>query len=293
MRPVLAREFGPKVPLRRQAGLAGLVIAILLVLIAALALTQTQGRSTSVQSTRNSEAQVPMLRIQASLLNFVRLNRRLPCPAAPLLDSGLPTPNGPTVAPAFACNNPDGTVPWAVLGLSASDVLDPWGRKISYRVVSGSKSATVIDGLDRSQCDTDILIPALPPRNNLPDATTGLCQMSATLAPRTLISSLVGIPSLTVNDKGVLVNGVAYVLVSHGETGRGAYLTGGQRLLPLPAMGGAESSNASVGSYAKATPNTTIAADQPTFFDDVVVYDLLATLIEKSGLGARDWPDVP
>jgi len=101
---------------------------------------------------------------------------------------------------------------------------------------------------------------------------------------------LTGIPSLTVNDKGANVTGVAYVLVSHGETGRGAYLPSGQRLLPLPASGGAEASNASVGSYAITTSNSTAAVDQATFFDDIVVYESLINLIEKSGLAARNWP---
>jgi len=273
-----------------QDGLAGLVIVILLVLIAVFTLAQMQGRGISLQATRNSEVQAPMARIQARLLDFVRINKRLPCPAAPLLNTGLPVPNGPTVASAYACNNPDGTMPWAVLGLSANDVLDPWGRKISYRVVSGAKSATVSDGLDRSQCDTEVLIPALPPATNLPDAITGLCQKPITVLPRTLVTTLTGIPSLTVNDKGANVTGVAYVLVSHGETGRGAYLPSGQRLLPLPASGGAEASNASVGSYAITTSNSTAAVDQATFFDDIVVYESLINLIEKSGLAARNWP---
>jgi type II secretory pathway pseudopilin PulG len=293
MQPVLVHEFDHNVrSLHHQTGLIGLVIVVLLVLLAGFALVQMQGRNISLQASRNSEALVPMSRIQAALLEFVRLNKRLPCPAAPLLDTGLPVPNGPTVTPPSACNNPDGTVPWAVLGLSAGDALDPWGRKISYRVVSGLKSATVTDGLDRSACDTLLLVFALPPGDNSPD-TTGLCKKPVTAAPRTLVTSLTGIPGLVVHDKGTTINGVAYVLVSHGETGRGAYLAGGQRLLPLPAPSGLEALNTGIADYARATPNTTVPADQAAFFDDVVVYELLTNLIDKSGLAARNWPDIP
>lgn len=293
MRPDSARGFAHNVPARNyQTGLTGLIIVVLLVLLAGFALVQMQGRNISLQVSRNSEALVPMSRIQSALLEFVRLNKRLPCPAAPLLDTGLPVPDGPTVTPPLACNNPDGTVPWAVLGLSAADALDPWGRKISYRVVSGLKSATVTDGLDRSQCDAELVVFASPPGDNSPD-TAGLCKKPVTVAPRTLVTNLTGIPSLTVNDKGTTISGVAYVLVSHGETGRGAYLRGGQRLLPLPPVGGAEASNAAVGSYVVSTPNTTVAPDQAAFFDDIVVYELLSNLIEKSGLVARNWPDIP
>jgi hypothetical protein len=294
MQPVLAHAFAHNVRSRQyQTGLTGLIIVALLVLLAGFVLVQLNGRSIALQASRNSEAMVPMSRIQAALLEFVRVNKRLPCPAAPSLDTGLPVPNGPTVTPPPACNHPDGTVPWAVLGLSANDVLDPWGRKISYRVVSGSRSATVLDGLDRSPCDTELLILASPPGNNLPDSTTGLCQKPIAATPRTLVTNLIGIPSLTVIDKGTNVIGVAYVLVSHGETGRGAYLSGGQRLLPLPTAGGAEASNASIGNYARATPNTMVAVDQAAFFDDIVVYELLTNLIDKSGLAARNWPDIP
>ena len=292
MQPVSAREFVLNMQRRfHQRGLAGLIIVLLLALIAGFALTRMQGHGISRQASRNSEASIPMLRVQAALLDFARLYKRLPCPAAPLLDLGLPAPNGPTVGTA-TCSNPDGTVPWAVLGLSANDVLDPWGRKISYRVVSGKKSATVSDGLDRSQC-ADKATAAVPPHDNLPDPATELCKTSGATLPRTSTASLNPIPSLSVNDKGTWVSGVAYVLVSHGETGRGAYLTGGQRLLPLPTAGGAEASNVGVGSYVVATPNTTVAVDLAAFFDDVVVYESLINLIDKSGLAPRNWPDIP
>jgi type II secretory pathway pseudopilin PulG len=294
MRPVLVREFAHSVRIRtKQTGFVALIFVILLVLIAGFALVQMQGRSISQQASRNSEALAPMTRIQAALLEFVRLNKRLPCPAAPLLDTGLPVPNGPTVTPPPACNNPDGTVPWAVLGLSAADALDPWGRKISYRVVSGSKSATVTDGLDRSQCDTLIIPPPVPANAYQPDPITGLCKRPAFPAttPRTLVNNLSVIPGLAINDLGSNINGVAYVLISHGETGRGAYLPGGQRLLPLPTIGGGEALNTGTGIFSRPSSNTTVTADQITFFDDIVVYELLIDLIVKSGLAARDWPD--
>lgn len=63
--------------------------------------------------------------------------------------------------------------------------------------------------------------------------------------------------------------------------------------MPLPTAGGAEASNAGVVSYVLGTPNTTVLVDQATFFDDLIVYESLTNLIEKSGLAARDWPDFP
>jgi type II secretory pathway pseudopilin PulG len=280
--------------LRRQRGLVGLLLAIVLLLIAGVMLLAMLNRAISSRSARQSEVQAPMTRIQAALLEYVRINRRLPCPAAPTLDGGSPVPNNATAA----CTNPDGTVPWAVLGLSQADVLDPWGRKISYRVVSGARSATTANGLDQSQCDTAIVVPPADPAKYSIDSTTNMCRRSdppsATLNPRALLSQLPAIPALIVTDMSVPKNDVAYVLINHGETGRGAYLVGGQRLLPLPVAGSSEALNTGAGvSYAKIAANASVAITDPAYFDDVVVYERLGDLIAKAGLQARDWVDLP
>lgn len=267
-----------------QRGLVGIVIVVTLVLLAGFALIQMQGRNIIFQSSRNSEALIPFTRIQFALLDFARINKRLPCPAKPSDDTGDPQPNSPTPV----CNNSNGTVPFSVLGLSLNDVLDPWGRKISYRVISGPQSATVFEGLDRSQCIDPIIA-----SNNPPDSTTQLCLKPAPLSRRTTFTNLVSIPSLTVTDNFSPASGVVYVLISHGETGRGAYLPGGQQLQPLPLAGSDEKLNTGTGNYVRSTPNTTMDVNQVGFFDDIVVYEKLQNLIDKAGLKARQWPDVP
>ena len=272
-----------------QRGLVGIVIVVTLVLVAGLALIQMQGRNITLQSSRNSEALIPFTRIQTALLDFARINKRLPCPANPLNDTGVPQPINPTAT----CSNPDGTVPFAVLGLSANDVLDPWGRKISYRVWwDSANSATVFEGLDRSQCDSIIVTAAISLGGNGVDPITGFCKKPVSATPRTLISNL-GNLGLTVKDNNASVSGVAYVLISHGETGRGSYLPGGQRLLPLPVAGSEEELNTGIAQYAKSTPDTTVDISQIKFYDDIVVYEKLKDIIDKSGLKARDWPDIP
>lgn len=83
-------------------------------------------------------------------------------------------------------------------------------------------------------------------------------------------------------------NGAAYVLISHGESGAGAYSTGGV-LMP-----------GSVPMSARETPNTNNAALQPfyvdapfvegsgaTHFDDILSRPSVMSVITKAQLGPR------
>ena len=120
----------------------------------------------------------------------------------------------------------------------------------------------------------------------------GIC-VKTPLSLRTTFTNLIPSPSFTITDNGSSVSGVVYVLISHGETGRGAYLPGGQRLQPLPLAGSDEELNTGTTKYVKSVPNTTMDVNQVGFFDDIVVYENLQNLIDKAGLKARKWPDVP
>jgi hypothetical protein len=277
---------------RHQRGYVALVVAIVLLVLASFFLLNAVNSGLQTLSTRHAEAVRLLQRIQSALVEYARLNKRLPCPADPAADTGLPVPNAPTVPPA-TCVHPGGTVPWAVLQMTGTDALDPWARKISYRVTSGSAGATVAGGLDRSQCDVLNAIPPVNPDDYFVDSTTGLCKQLVPPAtkPRTLLSNVIAVPSLALTDNGTGVSGVAYALISHGESGRGAYLIGGQRVLPMPSAGSSELTNTGTLSVVRATPNTTVPADQPAFFDDIVRYETLANLITRAGLQARDWPD--
>lgn len=125
-----------------------------------------------------------------------------------------------------------------------------------------------------------------------PDINIGIC-VKTPLSLRTTFTNLIPSPSFTITDNGSSVSGVVYVLISHGETGRGAYLPGGQRLQPLPLAGSDEELNTGTTKYVKSVPNTTMDVNQVGFFDDIVVYVNLQDLIDKAGLKARKWPDVP
>lgn len=268
----------------RQQGASGLFVAIILVLVAVGALAVLAiSRSTS-QNDRGMQAAVRMKAIQAALQGFVAANGRLPCPARPTLGTGDADPDSATAD----CNFTQGTVPWHTLGLKPEDAIDPWTNKISYRVYTGAAgSLAQAEGASLVQCDT--VEPSPAGVSPVAGSAGGLCRPTQNT---TEAQFLVG-KGFTVTQFGAAVNGVAYVLISHGPSGRGAYTSAGvQQVLPA---GTDESTNlaaAPVGGFvAKAHSDPAVVVTDNTFFDDTIAFAQLDDLIRKSGRMARDWPE--
>lgn len=203
--------------------------------------------------------------VKQALVQFALINGRLPCPANSTLltatnDSGLSDPVGAVTN----CTNPQnaGTVPWASLGIAREASLDPWGRKLTYRVYQTASGFTQGNG---ARCDTG---PTTPP----PQA----CNAAAfTVVPQSG-------PNLT---------DIAFVVISHGSTGYGARLAQGGQLAPLPAAGNtAERNNYSAGGpFHDAQPSDpSIPPDAINHFDDHVLYMTRNDLARLAGL-RRDW----
>ena len=224
-----------------------------------------------------------LVAIQHAIAAYVALNSRLPCPANPLVaNDGISDPSTPNPT----CNSPAGVVPWITLGISPDVVLDGWNRRISFRVFDGATGLTQTDGASMVNCDTNIP-PAVPPAVDFPLATGDLCGTAHTNRDTQFLTG----KGLTVNVSGVSVTELAYVLVSHGESGFGAYLPGGGRVLPLPAAGDELTNTGVAGTYVSnrhSDPGTDPAI--AAHFDDVLAWATIRDLATKSGLQARDWP---
>jgi hypothetical protein len=157
---------------------------------------------------------------------------------------------------------------------------DGWNRLISYRVLNGARGLTQLGGT--SMVDCDVGLPFGP--DDLP--TNGLCGANHLNLEKQFLSN----KGLIVNDVGNLVSGVAFVLVSHGESGLGGYGTNGTQL-PLPASPAESTNTGAVGPFqqlAHSAPGTDSSAT--SHFDDILVWMRLEDLIRKSGLAGRDWP---
>ncbi|MEQ1882372.1 MAG: hypothetical protein ABL878_15540 [Burkholderiales bacterium] len=238
-------------------------------------------------------AQSTLSRIEDSIVRYAAVNSRLPCPANPALDSSIAaagfadadTTN--TLAPT-TCSYPVGVVPWRSLGLTANDVIDPWGRLVTYRVYSGTIGLTKAGGASRVNCDTDNGSTVESP------PVSGLCATNTnTLKASFLTHPLYeGTKGLLVSDFGTTVTAVAYTLIIHGPTGLGGYLPSGARMT----MPGATAAD-----YANTQPSATVVkaaysaegvtAGAPGHFDDIVAYKTIDDLIRLAKLEARNWPE--
>lgn len=209
---------------------------------------------------------VSFKKIHDALMQFAMLNRRLPCPATGLSHDGsesLSPPSDPTT-----CFTPGGVVPWKAIGLAESEALDPWGRYISYRVLDGS------NGLTKPTTPAPPLSDCL---DELVTTTYALSGPSGAACNSTThensVSDFLVTQGVTVNDMGTAKK-VPYVLISMGETGRGAFYPGGTAPVPPASSASKEFLNAgSLGTYWITAPSDqSVAVDDASHFDDVLSY---------------------
>ena len=293
--------------LSRQRGLGGAFVAIVLLLVAVVALASL-GLSRLISTNRASEKSTAGLaQLADAMEQFVAATGRLPCPANP----ALPTTDanwGVEVVPSpnlGVCTHPDGTVPWMTIAAKADDALDAWGWKVSYRVFTGTAgtagSLTQDGGASMVRCDT--VEPTAGNATGVSGVKGGLCAPDPDPTGDTTLRSTV--ESMFLANKGMTVAekapsgavlkttlDVAYVLLSHGSTGVGAYSASGQRN-SMPAVTGDEFSNTSASGpfvikpFSEAGTEPTLAAH----YDDRLVYRTLPDLVKRTKLGARNWPD--
>lgn len=264
---------------RHQSGSAMLVMVVILLIFTAISVFGTRLLSSiSQQAGQSGGTSTNLETVRKSLVNFVAINGYLPCPADGALDTGVANPAGVTQT----CATPDGTVPWATLGISQAMGQDGWSRKISYRVYQGSTGLTIAGGADMTNCKID------PPTPLDPGAAPSLCASNHTTSPAGFFAHRSG---LSVNDTGSVVGQVGFVLISHGETGYGAWLPGGGRM-PLPGQNNVpEFTNTQTGTtyYRQAYTDKSIPATAINHFDDATVYMTMTDLISQAKRNARVW----
>jgi type II secretory pathway pseudopilin PulG len=280
-------------PGKRQRGFSLALVAVIILVMVAVFVAAKVFERTEMAAPRTQETQAKFARAHAALLSYVSANQRLPCPANPVLDSGLADPEVATIT----CNSPGGTLPWVTLGMSRNDGYDAWGWKISYRVFSGGVgSLTQAEGASMVKCECNLnAAGAVCEPTPAPPTAAGLCSSSTDpLTYATTESLFLAPPRLQVNDFGTIHTDAAYVLVSHGPSGLRAYTAAGVRRMDLTITSVAEFNNtADAGPFTAKAPSGGLSPDDPNFFDDVISYIAVANLIHNAGLGGRDWPDPP
>ncbi len=230
-------------------------------------------------------------RIRRAVVVYVAQNGKLPCGVnGAAADSGNGNFPG---SGSCATTRRVGVVPWNTLNLPQADSFDGWGRKISYRVYYGTTGLTGPTAgagfADMTQCDSSAPGGGVSGGNSL--CRSGL---SANSGSRTSEGAFLNIglrPGFTVYDNGVQVSQVGIVLISHGESGKGAYLGNTVRMGSPNGLNLAETYNLSAtGPFYGATRSPDNIDDTAVnHYDDRIVYMTIRDLIYAAGRGPRDW----
>jgi hypothetical protein len=279
----------------RQAGVSLVLLALVVLIGVAIFIAVKLLERREDTGTRGVETGLRFNHVQDALVSFVAQNQRLPCPADPALDTGDADPLGASAG----CNSAKGTIPWKTIGMGRDDSFDRWGNKISYRVFSGTTGLTQSEGASTVHCDTSNLDPA-----------TGVVMGTAVLGANGLCDTthdhLAGLPlpalpgtflfgkGLQVNDFGTTRTDIAYVLISHGPTGLGAYTAAGvQKALPTSAseLANIDTTTPAAQFVSQASSSPEIPADAATHFDDLLAFRGISEIITQANLLARDWPE--
>lgn len=281
-------------------GFSLLEIAIVLAILGFVLTIGLKSTGAYLSAERRQTTVARLAGVDAALVNYVALQKRLPCPAAGALATGAALAGVEVVRNAngtctlAALNN--GVVPWVTLGITEAEAQDGWGNRISYRTSNAVGAALTIDNkMDMSLCDPAgadalpavALRPTLtctittPPLNYLLGAGRGLQVQDGA--------------GVSLMDPATLATGAAYILISHGENRAGAYSSGGtiQIGLPpvLPATPTLEDRNKNrnadptyPGFFVDAPQNDSGGAAQ---FDDIVLRPTIMSVVTRAGLGPR------
>ncbi len=155
---------------------------------------------------------------------------------------------------------------------------------------SGNAGFTQLDGINLSDCNTQSWatggVSAEGKCNPSPHDTRD----TTYLAYRNLAAN-----SLSIQSESGTSSGYAFVLISHGESGAGAFLAEGGTRVGLPSAAVREYPNTqATGTYAnwtRSAPGT--AATDATFFDDAVLALTVVDVVNASKLVARSWDEPP
>lgn len=257
--------------------------------------------------------------LDAAFVNYVAVNKRLPCPASGALDPSVPADlanmgveGARDASGDCTLQQASGVVPYVALGLSEADSLDGWENRITYRAGYG---LTRTSALDMTYCD--------------PAGTKGAADTSGTPPPggscyATCISGAAMTECSSSKDylasKGFYVKdgggnnimdpssymGAAYLAISHGRNTYGAYTSKGTLIAtPRIEVLGINALKGTSEEFNINGPTKTIDATTPTtantfrdaaysegsveavYFDDLILRPSVIALIQKANLGPR------
>jgi prepilin-type N-terminal cleavage/methylation domain-containing protein len=297
-------------------------MAIVLVIAGIIAVMLLGASSAFLDNEKRKNVRARLDAVEVALVNFVAVNKRLPCPANGTKQSnagaGLEVLSAPGVCDVTVAA--DGVLPWVALGLTEIEASDPWNARLTYRVDPALTQALPKPLLmNMSNCD---------PSSTGPAGAGGIC--SAPVLPCTGTTGCTS-PTNFLAGKGLDVwdgqngttgwlarqnnstagTGAAWVVISHGPSGAGAYNAQG-KLQPGTVDLGKDLEDKNVNGLALAKPATQANAyrDAPLndnevqyvpvppapppvpplallHFDDYLSHPTLMAVLVRANLGPR------
>jgi prepilin-type N-terminal cleavage/methylation domain-containing protein len=262
------------------------IVAILIAMAAALTRGVTAAQKRSLTATR-------MAGVDTALMLYVQQQKRLPCPAdgtkkSSDTNAGVEDPLG---GGACSNNQQNGVVPWRTLGITETDATDGWDRRLTFRV---EPTLATAGAMDMSGCD--------PAAASMGGGAKTICTPICT---STNLDSCAH-PKQFVRDRGLKVldlstpqqtlmdpnadpyTGAAYIVISAGETGGGAYLSSGNIGASTTTDGTEEQKNYAGKVLQPYYVDNSIADGAgPNHFDDIVSRYTIIFVANKAGLGPR------
>lgn len=272
----------------RYRGFTLTEIAVVLIIISLLMGYAITTGTAYLEVQANKQTQAKLRIVESALIGYVAVHGRLPCPANAL--SGTGTEHGSVLGCLDGQTN--GVVPWVTLGLSKADGTDAWYNQITYRVGHHLWAA---GGMDMTACD--------PAGTDSTPATPKLCATGCSSAnpvsctpPAAFLQSDKGLDirdpvgNLQMSSAATPSTGAAFVLISHGKTGHGAFPSDSTNLIAYPGAGTAELQNvngvawSSGKFYVDADYNDTNGANH---FDDILIRPSIMSVLLQAQRGPR------
>lgn len=227
-------------PASASPGFTLVEMAIVLAIIGLISAVLLSFGSGFIDNEKRKNVRVRLDTAEAALINFVVVNKRLPCPADGRIASGTPGAGtesinvGPGTCTLTVAQF--GVLPWVTLGMAEADASDPWNARLSYRVDPNLAAALPKPLLmNMSDCDPastgavsvggGCKVPVLPCTGS-----AGCTSPAAFLAAKGLDvwDGLNGAPGFAARQNNSTTgSGAAWVLISHGPSGAGAYSANG------------------------------------------------------------------
>ena len=297
-------------------GFSLLEIAIVLAILGFVLTIGLKSTGAYLSAERRQTTVARLAGIDAALVNYVALQKRLPCPA----DGGLQPGNADLGLERRAANGTclvvdgvpimnRGVVPWVTLGITETEALDGWSNRITYRTWSALATGFTLDNaLNMSRCATNGTegeqVPAVAP---IPKAA---CNTNCSVADLTLCTKptdfLLNRGIVVQNGAGVVImdrlptpdaqpfplprapTAAAFLLISHGENRGGAYSSSGVIQVASPANSALEDVNINNKVFqAFYVDAPQVEADGLTHFDDILLRPTVMSVVTRAQLGPR------